>query len=206
MIDAFKHGEDIHSKTASQIFNVDINDVTSKQRIEAKAINFGIIYGKTDFGLSQDLNIPVATAKAYIENYFYKYPKIKEFMDDAVEKATETGYATTILNRRRYIPEINASNFIVRNQGKRFAMNAPIQGSAADIIKVAMVSVYNKLKENNMKSKLILQVHDELIVEATEDELELAKKIVKEEMENAQAMDVNLDVDLNTGNSWYETK
>lgn len=206
MIDAFKHGEDIHSKTASQIFNVDINDVTSKQRIEAKAINFGIIYGKTDFGLSQDLNIPVATAKAYIENYFYKYPKIKEFMDDAVEKATETGYATTILNRRRYIPEINASNFIVRNQGKRFAMNAPIQGSAADIIKVAMVSVYNKLKENNMKSKLILQVHDELIVEATEDELELAKKIVKEEMENAQAMDVSLDVDLNTGNSWYETK
>lgn len=206
MIDAFKHGEDIHAKTASQIFDVDINDVTSKQRIEAKAINFGIIYGKTDFGLSQDLNIPVAKAKAYIESYFYKYPKIKEFMDDAVEKATQTGYATTILNRRRYIPEINASNFIVRNQGKRFAMNAPIQGSAADIIKVAMVNVYNKLKENNMKSKLILQVHDELIVEATEDELELAEKIVKEEMENAQVMDVHLDVDLNTGNSWYETK
>ena len=144
MIDAFKHGEDIHSKTASQIFDVDIKDVTSKQRIEAKAINFGIIYGKTDFGLSQDLNIPVATAKAYIDSYFNKYPKIKEFMDEAVESATETGYATTILNRRRYIPEIKASNFIVRNQGKRFAMNAPIQGSAADIIKVAMVNVYNK--------------------------------------------------------------
>ena len=206
MIDAFKHGEDIHSKTASQIFDVDIKDVTSKQRIEAKAINFGIIYGKTDFGLSQDLNIPVATAKAYIDSYFNKYPKIKEFMDEAVESATETGYATTILNRRRYIPEIKASNFIVRNQGKRFAMNAPIQGSAADIIKVAMVNVYNRLKENNMKSRLILQVHDELIVEAVDEELEMAEKIVREEMENAQSMDVKLDVDLNTGNSWYETK
>lgn len=206
MIDAFKHGEDIHSKTASQIFDVDIKDVTSKQRIEAKAINFGIIYGKTDFGLSQDLNIPVTTAKAYIDSYFNKYPKIKEFMDEAVESATETGYATTILNRRRYIPEIKASNFIVRNQGKRFAMNAPIQGSAADIIKVAMVNVYNKLKENNMKSKLILQVHDELIVEAVDEELEMAEKIVREEMENAQSMDVKLDVDLNTGDSWYETK
>ena len=206
MIDAFKHGEDIHSKTASQIFDVDIKDVTSKQRIEAKAINFGIIYGKTDFGLSQDLNIPVATAKAYIYSYFNKYPKIKEFMDEAVESATETGYATTILNRRRYIPEIKASNFIVRNQGKRFAMNAPIQGSAADIIKVAMVNVYNKLKENNMKSRLILQVHDELIVEAVDEELEMAEKIVREEMENAQSMDVKLDVDLNTGDSWYETK
>ena len=206
MIDAFKHGEDIHSKTASQIFDVDIKDVTSKQRIEAKAINFGIIYGKTHFGLSQDLNIPVATAKAYIDSYFNKYPKIKEFMDEAVESATETGYATTILNRRRYIPEIKASNFIVRNQGKRFAMNAPIQGSAADIIKVAMVNVYNKLKENNMKSRLILQVHDELIVEAVDEELEMAEKIVREEMENAQSMDVKLDVDLNTGDSWYETK
>ena len=206
MIDAFKHGEDIHSKTASQIFNVDIKDVTSKQRIEAKAINFGIIYGKTDFGLSQDLNISVARAKEYIDNYHLKYPKIKEFMDEAVDNATKTGYVTTIQNRRRYIPEINASNFMVRNQGKRFAMNAPIQGSAADIIKIAMVNVYNKLKDNNMKSKLILQVHDELIIEAVEEELELAKKILKDEMENAVKMDVNLDVDLNTGNSWYETK
>lgn len=206
MIEAFQNDEDIHAKTASQIFGVDINEVTSLQRSEAKAINFGIVYGKTDFGLSQDLNIPVATAKAYIDSYFNKYPKIKEFMDEAVESATETGYATTILNRRRYIPEIKASNFIVRNQGKRFAMNAPIQGSAADIIKVAMVNVYNKLKENNMKSRLILQVHDELIVEAVDEELEMAEKIVREEMENAQSMDVKLDVDLNTGDSWYETK
>ena len=206
MIDAFKHGEDIHSKTASQIFDVDIKDVTSKQRIEAKAINFGIIYGKTDFGLSQDLNIPVATAKAYIDSYFNKYPKIKEFMDEAVESATETGYATTILNRRRYIPEIKASNFIVRNQGKRFAMNAPIQGSAADIIKVAMVNVYNKLKENNMKSRLILQVHDELIVEALEEEIDKVCSIVKEEMESAVNLQVHLDVDLNVGDSWFETK
>lgn len=206
MIDAFKHGEDIHSKTASQIFKVELKDVTKQQRIEAKAINFGIIYGKTDFGLSKDLNIPVTTAKAYIESYFQKYPKIKGFMEGTVENATETGYVKTILNRRRYIPEIKSSNFIIRNQGKRFAMNAPIQGSAADIIKVAMVNVYNKLKENNMKSKLILQVHDELIVEAVDEELEMAKKIVKDEMENAQSMNVRLNVDLNTGDSWYETK
>ena len=206
MIDAFKHGEDIHSKTASQIFDVDIKDVTSKQRIEAKAINFGIIYGKTDFGLSQDLNIPVATAKAYIDSYFNKYPKIKEFMDEAVESATETGYATTILNRRRYIPEINSSNFMVRNQGKRFAMNAPIQGSAADIIKIAMVNVFTRLKDENLKSRLILQVHDELILNVKENELEIVKSLVKEEMENVLKMSVTLEVDTNIGNTWYDAK
>nr|UWI51172.1 DNA polymerase I [Clostridioides difficile] len=206
MIEAFKHNEDIHTKTASQVFNVSMEDVTSELRGAAKAVNFGIIYGKSDFGLADDLNIPVQKAKEYIESYFAKYHKIKEFMDTTVEKASEDGYAVTILNRRRYIPEIKSSNFMERNRGKRFAMNAPIQGSAADIIKIAMINVHKKLEENNLKSKLILQVHDELIVEAIDDEIDIVKKIVKEEMENAVNMDVHLDVDLNVGSSWYETK
>ena len=206
MIEAFQNHIDIHSKTASQIFNVSVDEVDSKQRSEAKAINFGIVYGKTDFGLSQDLNIPVPKAKAYIESYFANYDKIKVFMDDAIKNATDNGYALTIFNRRRYIPEINSSNFMVRNQGKRFAMNAPIQGSAADIIKIAMVNVYNRLKDEQLKSRLILQVHDELIVEAVEEEIDKVCKIVKEEMESAVNLQVHLDVDLNVGDSWYETK
>ncbi len=206
MIEAFQNHIDIHSKTASQIFNVSVDEVDSKQRSEAKAINFGIVYGKTDFGLSQDLNIPVPKAKAYIESYFENYDKIKVFMDDAIKNATDNGYALTIFNRRRYIPEINSSNFMVRNQGKRFAMNAPIQGSAADIIKIAMVNVYNRLKDEQLKSRLILQVHDELIVEAVEEEIDKVCKIVKEEMESAVNLQVHLDVDLNVGDSWYETK
>lgn len=206
MIEAFKHNEDIHTKTASQVFNVPMENVTSELRGAAKAVNFGIIYGKSDFGLADDLNIPVPKAKEYIESYFAKYHKIKEFMDMTIEKASEDGYAVTILNRRRYIPEIKSSNFMERNRGKRFAMNAPIQGSAADIIKIAMINVHKKLEDNNLKSKLILQVHDELIVEAIDDEIDIVKKIVKEEMENAVSMDVHLDVDLNVGSSWYETK
>ena len=206
MIDAFKHNEDIHTKTASQVFNVSMDEVTSKQRSDAKAVNFGIVYGKSDFGLSEDLNIPVKQAKEYIENYFNKYNKIKEFMDNIIDDASSNGYVTTILNRRRYIPEIKSSNFMLRNAGKRAAMNAPIQGSAADIIKIAMINVYKKLEENNLKSKLTLQVHDELIVEAVDSEIDIVKKIVKDEMENAVCLDVNLDVDLNIGDSWYDTK
>lgn len=206
MIEAFQNHIDIHSKTASQIFNIDVNEVNSTQRSEAKAINFGIVYGKTDFGLSQDLNIPVAKAKAYIESYFANYSSIKDFMDKVIEQAKEKGYVLTEFNRRRYIPEINSSNFMVRKQGERFAMNAPIQGSAADIIKIAMVNVYNRLKDEQLKSKLILQVHDELIVEAVEEEIDKVSKIVKEEMESAVNLQVHLDVDLNVGDSWYETK
>lgn len=206
MIDAFKHNEDIHTKTASQVFNVNMDEVTSKQRSDAKAVNFGIVYGKSDFGLSEDLHIPVKQAKEYIENYFNKYNNIKQFMDNIIDSASHNGYVTTIMNRRRYIPEIKSSNFMLRNAGKRAAMNAPIQGSAADIIKIAMINVYKKLQENNLKSKLILQVHDELIVEAIDSEIDIVKKIVKEEMENAVRLDVNLDVDLNIGDSWYDTK
>lgn len=206
MIEAFESGEDIHRKTASQVFNVPFDEVTPELRSAAKAVNFGIIYGKSDFGLSDDLNISIAEARNYINSYFAKYESIKDFMDLIVASAQEKGYSTTIFNRRRYIPEIKSSNFIDKNRGKRAAMNAPIQGSAADIIKIAMVNVYNRLKEYGLKSKLILQVHDELIVEATSDEVERVKELLKDEMENAVNLKVNLDVDLNVGDSWYETK
>lgn len=206
MIEAFSSGEDIHRKTASQVFNVSLDDVTPELRSAAKAVNFGIIYGKSDFGLAKDLNISLAKAKDYINSYFGKYDKIKGFMDEIVANAERTGYSTTMFNRRRYIPEIKSNNFIDKNRGKRAAMNAPIQGSAADIIKIAMVNVHNRLFEEGLKSKLILQVHDELIVEAVEDELEIIEALLKEEMENAVYLDVDLDVDLNIGNSWYETK
>ena len=206
MIDAFRHEEDIHTRTASQVFGVPIDEVTSELRGAAKAVNFGIVYGISDFGLSQNLHIPVKKAKTYIDSYLAKYPKIKEYMDNVIEQGTEDGYVTTILNRRRYIPEITSRNTILKNLGKRLAMNAPIQGSAADIIKIAMVNVHNKLEENNLKSKLILQVHDELIIEAHEDEIDIVRDIMKKEMENAISMDVTLKVDLNVGKSWYETK
>ncbi|MDU5020868.1 MAG: DNA polymerase, partial [Clostridiales bacterium] len=170
------------------------------------AVNFGIVYGISDFGLSQNLKIPVKEAKTYIDNYLNTYEDIKTYMDNTIEEAKKDGYVKTILNRRRYIPEINSGNVILKNLGKRLAMNAPIQGSAADIIKIAMVNVYKKLEEKNLKSKLILQVHDELIIETCEDEIEIVSKIVKDEMEHAVSMDVNLDVDLNVGKSWYETK
>jgi DNA polymerase-1 len=206
MIKAFENNEDIHTTTAARVFNIDLKDVTSQQRSAAKAVNFGVIYGKTDFGLAEDLNISVPKAKEYIESYFHKYSNIKGFMDDVIEKATEDGFVTTVLNRRRYIPEIRSKNFVERNRGKRFAMNAPIQGSAADIIKIAMANVYKRLKEEELESKLILQVHDELIVETVESEVDTVKIIVKEEMENAVQLNVHLDVDLNVGNSWYEAK
>ncbi|KGJ50938.1 DNA polymerase I [Clostridium sp. NCR] len=206
MIDAFNHNVDIHTKTASQVFGIDINNVTSEQRSAAKAVNFGIVYGISDFGLAKNLHIPVKEAKNYIDSYLNTYEDIKSYMDSTIEEAKEDGYVKTILNRRRYIPEIKSSNTILKNLGKRLAMNAPIQGSAADIIKIAMVNVYKKLEERDLKSKLVLQVHDELIIECIEDELEEVSKIVKDEMEHAVSMDVNLDVDLNTGDSWYETK
>ncbi|KGF13394.1 DNA polymerase I [Peptostreptococcus sp. MV1] len=206
MIEAFNSGEDIHRKTASQVFNVELEQVTPELRSAAKAVNFGIIYGKSDFGLAQDLDISQKKAKEYIQSYFNKYETIKAFMDHIVADAEDKGYSTTMFNRRRYIPEIKSSNFIEKNRGKRAAMNAPIQGSAADIIKIAMVNVYNRLKENGLKSRLILQVHDELIVETSADELAEVEKLLREEMESAVNLKVDLKVDLNTGKSWYETK
>ncbi|GAA0085267.1 DNA polymerase I [Clostridium sp. CTA-7] len=206
MIDAFNHHSDIHTKTASEVFKVPLNEVTSLMRSRAKAVNFGIVYGISDFSLSQDLHITKKEASEYMEIYFDRYPKIKGYLDSAIEEAKEKGYVLTILNRRRFIPEIKSSNRIVKALGERLAMNAPIQGSAADIIKLAMVKVYNKLREKGLESKIILQVHDELILNVKEKEFEEVKQIVKEEMESVLEMKVPLEVDINIGKTWYEAK
>lgn len=206
MIDAFNHHSDIHTKTASEVFNVPLDEVTSLMRSRAKAVNFGIVYGISDFSLSQDIGTTRKEAAEYMEIYFDRYPRIKEYLDKTIEEAKTTGAVTTMINRKRLIPEIKASNKIVKALGERLAMNAPIQGSAADIIKLAMVNVYNRLNKECLKSTLILQVHDELILNVKSDELEVVKKLVKEEMENAYELKVPLDVDMNIGYSWYEAK
>lgn len=206
MIDAFNHHSDIHTKTASEVFKVPVDEVTSLMRSRAKAVNFGIVYGISDFSLSQDLKITKKEASEYMEIYFDRYPKIKGYLEGIKEEAKEKGYVLTVLNRRRFIPEIKSSNKIVKSLGERLAMNAPIQGSAADIIKLAMVKVYNRLKKENLKSEMILQVHDELILNVKENELEIIKALVKEEMENVLKMSVTLEVDTNIGNTWYEAK
>ncbi len=206
LIQAFNDGQDIHKITASKVFNKSLDDVTSFERSAAKAINFGLIYGKQAFSLAQDLGITKAKAEEYINDYFDKYPKIKDFLDNIVESTKETGYTKTMFNRIRYVPEINSSNFVQRGVGQRIAMNTPIQGTAADIIKVAMVKVYNRMKKENLKSRLILQVHDELLIEAYKDEKDTIKEILKDEMENAISFSVKLLIDINEGESWYDTK
>ncbi|QXM05732.1 DNA polymerase I [Crassaminicella indica] len=206
LIEAFHKEQDIHAATASKVFNVPIDEVSPLQRSRAKAVNFGIVYGMSDYGLSENLHITKKEAQKYIDEYFDKYTGVKEYMDNIVVEGKEKGYVTTILNRRRYIPELKAKNYNIRSFGERTAMNTPIQGSAADIIKIAMIRVYNELKNKNLKSKLILQVHDELIVEVHKDEIEQVKKILKEEMESAINLEVPLKVDMHIGNSWYETK
>jgi len=206
MIDAFKQHSDIHTKTASEVFKVPLDEVTSLMRSRAKAVNFGIVYGIGAFSLAKDLKITKKEAEEYMAIYFERYPKIKKYLENIVYDAQDTGYVLTILNRKRFIPEIKSSNKIVKALGDRLAMNAPIQGSAADIIKLAMVNVYNKLNEKKLKSELILQVHDELILNVKKEELEEVKKLVICEMENAIKLKVTLDVDINTGNTWYEAK
>ncbi len=206
MINAFIKNEDIHAVTASQVFNVPLDEVTSAQRSKAKAINFGIVYGMGEFSLAQDLKISVAEAKQYMSNYLEKYHGVREYMDKIKKQAAEEGMVKTLLNRIRRIPELSSSNYNIRSFGERVALNTPIQGTAADIIKLAMVRVYKRLEAENLKSKLILQVHDELIVEARTDEVEAVKRILKEEMENAMQLDVPLTVDMSTGHSWYEAK
>lgn len=206
MIDAFKHHSDIHTKTASEVFKVPVDEVTPLMRSRAKAVNFGIVYGISAFSLAQDLKISKKEAEEYMSIYFERYPKIKGYLEDVVNEAKDKGYVLTILNRRRFIPEIKSSNKIVKALGERLAMNAPIQGSAADIIKLAMVNVYNKLKEKNLKSELILQVHDELILNVKKDEFDTVKELVISEMENAIKLSVALDVDFNSGYTWYEAK
>ena len=206
LINAFKSGQDIHRQTAARVLGIPFEDVTPLQRSQAKAINFGIVYGMSAFSLAQDLGITKKAAEEYIKNYFGKYPNVKKYLDKAVEDAKQNGYVSTIFNRRRAMPELTSSNFNMRSFGERVAMNMPIQGSAADIIKIAMINVNNALKEGGYKSRLILQVHDELLIETHKDEEEQVKKLLKDNMEHAVSLNVPLDVDVHSGKSWYEAK
>jgi len=206
MIDSFKNDLDIHYKTASEVFGVPIEEVTDNQRRSAKAVNFGIVYGISDYGLSKDLNITRNEARQYIDGYLNTYPNIKNYMEEIVKIAKKDGYVTTILGRKRYIPEINSKNFNIRSFGERIALNTPIQGSAADIIKLAMIKVYKRLKEEKVNAKLILQIHDELIIECDEKEKDIVKNILKESMENVYKLDLPLKVDVCEGRNWFESK
>ena len=206
LIEAYQQAEDIHRITASQVFHVPFEEVTSLQRRNAKAVNFGIVYGISSFGLSQDLSISTKEAKEYIERYFETYPGIKGFLDGLVAGAKEQGYAATMYGRRRPVPELKSSNFMQRSFGERVAMNSPIQGTAADIIKIAMVRVHDRLQEEGLKSRLILQVHDELLVEAPLEEAGRVERILTEEMQQAAELKVPLEIDMHRGNNWYEAK
>lgn len=206
LIEAYRQDRDIHRVTASQVFHVPFEEVTALQRRNAKAVNFGIIYGMSSFGLSQDLSVSKKEAAEYIEKYFATYPKIKDYLDGLVAFAKENGYVRTLLNRKRPIPEIKSSNFMQRAFGERIAMNSPIQGTAADIIKIAMIRVDNRLREEGFKSRLLLQVHDELLIETHKDEVDKVCTLLKDEMENAIVLRVALCVDMNTGSDWFETK
>jgi len=206
MIAAFNSGEDIHTSTAAQVHGIDVSEVTPGMRSEAKAVNFGIVYGIGSFSLSEDLGISVKEAESYINAYLDKYKGVKKFMEDSVFCAKATGYAKTIFGRRREIIELKNPNFNIRAFGERAAMNMPIQGSAADIMKLAMVRVYNKLRANNLKSRIILQVHDELLLEAALDEVDAVSKLLKEEMENAVSLSVAMVADVSKGNTWFDTK
>lgn len=206
LIHAFKNNLDIHTQTAAQVFDLDPEAVTSLERSRAKEVNFGIVYGMSDYGLSENLGISRKEAKLYIDQYFAKYPNVKMYLDDTIEQCRTHGYVTTILNRKRYVPDIHSKNFNLRSFAERTAMNTPIQGSAADIIKIAMVKVYQDLKKGGYKSKLILQVHDELLIDCVPEELEDVKRLLKGDMENAIQLEVPIEVDMKSGSNWYETK
>lgn len=206
LIHAYREARDIHRMTASQVFHIPFDEVTETERRNAKAVNFGIVYGISSFGLSQDLSITKKEAAKYIDSYFETYPGIKRFLDDAVAHAKEMGYVVTLFGRRRPVPELSSSNFMQRSFGERVAMNAPIQGTAADIMKIAMIGVNRAFKENHMKSRVVLQVHDELLVEAHDSEIEQVQEILKREMEGAASLNVPLEIDMHTGSTWYEAK
>jgi DNA polymerase-1 len=206
MREAFNSGADIHRRTSAQVFGVPEDEVTKQMRSSAKAVNFGIVYGISDYGLSRQLNIPRKQAGEFIDKYFETFPKVKEFMNDSVEFGRENGYVQTLYGRRIYLPQLRSSNYNQRTGAERVAMNAPIQGTAADIMKLAMIAVYTALEKEHLKSKLILQVHDELIIDACKSELDVIKKLVKTQMEGAAKMDVKLTADVDTGASWYEAK
>lgn len=206
MIDAFKNNEDIHKQAASKVLGIPIEKVTKEQRSEAKAVNFGIVYGISDYGLAQQLGISNKKAKEYIKQYLEKYSGVKAFMDNIVEKAKEEGYVETLFHRRRYIPELKSNNYMIRQFGSRAAMNTPIQGTAADIMKIAMINVFNKLQEEKLDAKLVLQIHDELIIECNEKIKEKVKEILQDCMENAAKLDVPLNVETSEATSWYDVK
>lgn len=204
LIAAYREAQDIHRMTASQVFHVPFEEVTDLQRRNAKAVNFGIVYGISSFGLSQDLSITRKEASEYIERYFETYPGIKSFLDKLVEDGKKQGYVTTMFGRRRPVPELSSSNFMQRSFGERVAMNSPIQGTAADIIKIAMIRVNEGLKSQGLRSRLILQVHDELLIEAWEEEVSQVEALLKKEMEQAADLAVKLDIDMKHGKDWYE--
>ncbi|MCD7807149.1 MAG: DNA polymerase, partial [Lachnospiraceae bacterium] len=206
LIEAYAMSEDIHRITASRVFHVPLEEVTDLQRRNAKAVNFGIVYGISSFGLSQDLSISTKEAKAYIDQYFETYPGIKSFLDQMVQDAKNLGYAITLYGRRRPVPELKSNHFAQRSFGERVAMNSPIQGTAADIMKIAMIKVWRRLKEAGLESRLILQVHDELVIETKESEVEQVREILYDSMKHAAKLKVELEVDLHTGATWYEAK
>ena len=206
MIEAFNNNEDIHRQTASKVFDIPMEEVTSKQRSDAKAVNFGIVYGISDFGLGEQLGISRKQAKLYIEQYLDKYQKIKEFMENIKESAKKEGYVETLFNRRRYIPEMNSNNYMVRKFGARVAMNTPIQGTAADIMKIAMIKLFNELKERKLESNILLQIHDELLLEVKKEEKDEVEKLLKDSMEGAMQLKVPLKVELSEADNWYEAK
>lgn len=206
MIEAFNNNEDIHRQTASKVFDIPMEEVTSKQRSDAKAVNFGIVYGISDFGLGEQLGISRKQAKLYIEQYLDKYQKIKEFMESIKESAKKEGYVETLFNRRRYIPEMNSNNYMVRQFGARVAMNTPIQGTAADIMKIAMIKLFNELKERKLESNILLQIHDELLLEVKKEEKDEVEKLLKDSMEGAMQLKVPLKVELSEADNWYEAK
>ena len=206
MIEAFNEGQDIHKQAASKVFNVPIDEVTKEQRSSAKAVNFGIVYGISEFGLGEQLGIPRKVAKQYIEDYLTQYIGIKDYMESIKEEAKKTGYVQTLFNRRRYIPELNSNNYMVRQFGLRAAMNTPIQGTAADIMKLAMINVYNELKTRKLESKIVLQVHDEMMLEVPIEEAQEVKQIVKEKMENVIKLKVPLIADVSEADNWYDCK
>ena len=206
LIEAYRNAQDIHRTTASQVFHIPFDEVTDLQRRNAKAVNFGIVYGISSFGLSQDLSITKKEAAEYIERYFETYPKIKGYLDGLVAEAKEKGYVTTMFGRRRPIPELSSSNFMQRSFGERVAMNSPIQGTAADIIKIAMIRVDQRLRREGLRSRIVLQVHDELLIETWKEELEQVQSILATEMKRAAQLQVELEIDMKMGNSWFETK
>lgn len=204
LISAFRKGLDIHSSTAASVFGVKPEDVNYEMRRKAKEVNFGIMYGISPYGLSQRLGIPQPEAKKIIDTYFQKFPKVKEYIDKTIEEARQKGYVTTLLGRRRYVPDINSRNRTVREFAERTAINMRIQGTAADLIKLAMVRIYNEMKKRKFKSKMILQVHDELVFDVAPDEIHTLKEIVQDKMQNALQLDVPLVVELGIGKNWYE--